>query len=63
MTEKITLTVFWTSMLACASSVLTIIWFGPALSEKIAPSFFVVGLASFLIWSPIVTYRFLEKLP
>lgn len=63
MIEKITLTIFWIAMLACAASVLTVIWFESLIPERIAPTFFVIGLASFLIWAPIVVYRFLHKLP
>lgn len=50
-------------MLLCASSVLALIWVGEEVfPERIAPTFFIVGLASFLIWAPIVVYRFLAKL-
>ncbi len=61
MIEKITLRVFWIAMLLCAGSVLTLIWFEELVPVQIAPTFFVIGLANFLIWSSIITYRFLEK--
>lgn len=61
MTEKITLRVFWIMMLLCAGSALTDIWFEHALPEKLIPTFFIVGFASFLIWAPIVVYKFLIK--
>lgn len=62
MAEKISLVVFWTAMILCASSVLTLIWFEHAIPERIAPTLFIVGLASFLLWAPLVTYRFLGKM-
>lgn len=63
MIERIALRIFWTMMLLCASSVLALIWVGEEVfPERIAPTFFIVGLASFLIWAPIVVYRFLAKL-
>lgn len=61
MVEKITLRLFWTMMLLCASSALTLIWMPDVMPEKIIPTFFIPGLASFLIWAPVVTYRFLAK--
>ncbi len=61
MVEKITLRVFWTFMLLCASSALALIWGGNLIPERVAPTFFILGLASFLIWAPLVAYRFLTK--
>ncbi|PIR85373.1 hypothetical protein COU15_00920 [Candidatus Kaiserbacteria bacterium CG10_big_fil_rev_8_21_14_0_10_45_20] len=61
MVEQISLKLFLTAMMACATSVLSLIWFENLVPERIAPTFFVIGLASFLIWSPLITYRFLEK--
>ena len=61
MIERITLKIFWTAMLLCASSALTIIWFEGILPERIIPTFFIIGLANFLIWVPIMIYRFLAK--
>lgn len=61
MYERITLKLFWACMLACASCVITGIWLGDSVSEvlfKTAATFFIVGLANFLIWAPIKTYRF-----
>lgn len=52
-------------MLACASCVIVGIWFESQVPEalfKAAGSFFIVGLANFLLWSPLVAYRFLGKL-
>ena len=67
MIEKIALRIFWGAMLLCASTVLTLIWFEDVLDEtivvRIAPSLFIIGFASFLIWAPILAYRFLGKSP
>ena len=59
--ERITLKIFWIMMLLCAASALTLIWAGKIFPEKIVPTFFIPGFASFLIWAPLVTYRFLAK--
>lgn len=64
MTEKISLRIFWVAMLSCAVYVLFLIWFGEDLSDqyfKIAPTLFIIGLASFLIWLPLIVYRFLKR--
>jgi hypothetical protein len=61
MVEKVTLKIFWIMMLLCASTALILIWFNNALPGKLVPTFFIVGFASFLIWSPLVVYRFLRK--
>ena len=63
MIEKITLRIFWVMMVLCAGSALTLIWFEDALPEKIIPTFFIIGFAHFLVWAPLVTYRFLHKMP
>ena len=62
MTERITLKIFWTFMLLCAATALAGIWLGDVVPGKLVPTFFIPGLASFLIWMPLVTYRFLTKL-
>lgn len=62
MTEKTALKMFWTMMLLCAGSALTLIWVGNVLPEKIVPTFFIIGFASFLIWAPLITYRFLARI-
>ena len=49
-------------MLLCAGSALTFLWVGNVLPEKLIPTFFIVGFASFLIWAPLVTYKLLAKL-
>ena len=49
-------------MLLCATTALTNIWAGDILPEKLIPTFFILGFANFLIWAPIVVYRFLAKL-
>jgi hypothetical protein len=49
-------------MLLCAASALTLIWAGNILPEKLVPTFFILGFANFLLWAPLVTYRFLAKL-
>jgi hypothetical protein len=61
MVEKITLRVFWVMMLLCAGSALTLIWDGEVLPQRLVPTFFILGFASFLIWAPLVTYKFLGK--
>jgi hypothetical protein len=51
-------------MLACASAVITGIWLEDRLPEeyfKIPATLFIVGLANFLLWAPLITYRFLNK--
>lgn len=62
--EKITLRLFWSAMLTCASLVLVVVWFEASLPEtyfRLPATFFIIGLASFLLWAPLVTYRFLNK--
>lgn len=62
--EKITLRIFWVCMLACASCVLIGIWNESTLPEeyfRIPATFFILGLANFLLWAPLMAYRFLEK--
>ena len=61
MIEKIALKLFWTMMLLCAGTALTLIWAGNILPQKLVPSFFIVGFASFLVWAPLVAYKFLAK--
>jgi hypothetical protein len=61
MTERIALRLFWTFMLLTAGTALTSIWFPHVLPEKLIPTFFIPGFASFLIWAPIVVYKFLAK--
>jgi len=61
MIEKITLRIFWLFMLLCAGTALTLIWGGDVLPQNLIPTFFILGFASFLIWAPLVTYRFLAK--
>lgn len=61
MIEKLTLRLFWVMMLSCAGTALTIIWAGDVLPEKFIPTFFILGFANFLIWAPLMVYRFLAK--
>jgi hypothetical protein len=62
MNEKTALKVFWFFMLACASTAIVQIWSsGNALPMQIVPTFFVIGFASFLIWAPLMVYKFLAK--
>ena len=61
MVEKVTLRIFWIFMLLCAGTALTTIWFEHTLPEKLIPTFFIIGFANFLIWSPLVVYKFLSK--
>jgi hypothetical protein len=60
MIEKITLRVFWVMMLLCAGSALINIWVGNDTVGKLVPTFFIIGFASFLIWGPLVVYRFIQ---
>jgi hypothetical protein len=60
MVEKTALKLFWTFMLLCASSALTLMWGGDILPQRLVPTFFIIGLASFLIWAPLLAYRFLD---
>ena len=52
-------------MLLCATFAVVGIWFQDApLPEawfKTMASLFIIGTASFLLWAPLVVYRFLEK--
>lgn len=62
--EKVTLRLFWICMLACASAVITGIWLEGRLPEeyfRVPATLFIIGLANFLLWAPLVTYRFLNK--
>ena len=61
MTERITLRFFWTFMLLCAAAALTNIWAEGLIPVKLVPTFFIIGFANFLLWAPIITYRFLER--
>ena len=61
MIEHIALRVFWIFMLLCAGSALTLIWGGEVLPQKLVPTFFIIGFASFLIWAPLITYRFVGE--
>lgn len=70
MIEKIALRTFWTCMILCATTVLTLLWFPPMsdnmphapLRFQIAGSFFIIGLASLLVWVPLITYQFYKRL-
>lgn len=62
--EKITLRFFWVCMLACASCVIVGIWCEGSLPEeyfKVPATLFIIGLANFLLWAPLIVYRFLAK--
>lgn len=61
MAEKMSLRIFWVMMLCCAGCALLNIWAGSVLPDKLIPTFFILGFASFLIWAPLVVYRFLAK--
>lgn len=64
MIEKISLRLFWTAMISCATTALIAIWFFDAEDQeffKLIPTFFIIGLANFLIWAPLIIYRFLER--
>jgi len=62
--EKIALRIFWVAMLLCAFTALVGLWFFDGEESeffKLIPTFFIIGFASFLIWAPLMVYRFLEK--
>jgi len=61
MVEKIALRVFWIFMLLCAGSALTLIWFEDIIEQRMIPTFFIIGFASFLIWAPLAAYRFFYR--
>jgi hypothetical protein len=46
-------------MLLCAGTALFNIWLPTLLPVELIPTFFIIGLASFLLWAPRVVYRFL----
>lgn len=51
-------------MLACATCVIVGIWLEGALPEeyfRIPATLFIIGLANFLLWAPLIVYRFLER--
>ncbi len=59
MLEKITLRIFLICLVGCASLVLSFIWGNGDPLEvyfKIAATFFIIGLASFLCWFVTVFY-------
>lgn len=58
MIEKMTLRIFLICLASCASLVLSIIWGGPPAEVyfKIAATFFIIGLSSFLTWFSIMLY-------
>ncbi len=59
--ETIALRMFWTFMLLTAGTALAGIWLGDVIPGKLVPTFFIPGFASFLIWAPLITYRFLAR--
>ncbi len=63
MFEKITLRIFFICLASCASLVLSFMWGGPP-SEvyfKVAATFFIVGLGSFLCWFVTMFYSLRAK--
>lgn len=61
--ETLTLKLFWTCMILCASFALIGIWV-PDMPEawyKGVATFFILGFANFLIWAPLMAYNFLRK--
>lgn len=66
--EKISLRLFLICMVMCAGFFLFLLWTGgPDQPDNqtlfsIVATFFVVGLASFLIWLPIVIYKLIDAL-
>lgn len=61
MIEQTALRVFWAFMLLCAASALSNIWLGGVVDPRFIPTFFIVGFAAFLIWAPLMAYKFLAK--
>ncbi len=62
--EKITLRLFWACMVFCASCFIVGLWLeerAPEALFKAGGTLFIVGLANFLTWAPLITYRFLYK--
>lgn len=61
MLEEIILRIFLICLVGCASLVLSFIWDGPPAEVyfKIAATFFIIGLGSFLCWFVSVLYNFL----
>jgi len=62
MIEKTALKLFWLFMLLTAITALAGIWLGDIIPGKLVPTFFIPGFAAFLIWAPLVVYRFLARL-
>lgn len=59
MFEKITLRIFLICLAGCASLILSFVWTGGPSSEfyfKIAATFFILGLSTFLCWFVTVLY-------
>jgi hypothetical protein len=61
MAEKLALRIFWVFMLLCAGSALINIWANGFIPVKLVPTFFIIGFANFLVWAPLIAYRFLTK--
>jgi hypothetical protein len=65
--EKITLRIFWISMLACATLAIVGIWTGGENQPDNEPltkamgTFFIIGFANFLVWAPLFAYRVWSK--
>lgn len=70
--EKVSLRVFLFCMIFCAASMIFIFWFNFFIGEEAADqklkilfvinaTLFVIGLANFLIWLPVVIYRLLDS--
>lgn len=61
--EKWSLKVFLVCMLVCAVAFIALIWTQTEPEwVPIIPTLFIVGLASFLIWLPIVMYKIVDAL-
>jgi len=61
MIETIALRIFWAAMLLCASCALLSIWAEGLVPDKFIPTFFIIGFAAFLIWAPLLAYKFLKS--
>lgn len=63
--ERITLALFIICMMITAGFFLFLLWTQPQDESlfMVVGTFFVVGLANFLLWLPNMLYRLLNKLP
>jgi hypothetical protein len=60
--ERVTLTLFLACMVVTAILFIVFLWTEPSseTAPKIMATFFVIGLANFLTWLPLILYRRLK---